>query len=226
MRPKYTHCSCPVQTFFLTTLIRCGTETHWTFSISHSAFAPGLASAERIQVPQPIWACICVFMCLCQPMSLHMAACSYQHLFLPRIVEGTWRLWQLWFLNDKLMTKSQSCILSSPTLFSFVDSSLAYTSNRIGNITSTLLRLWIQMWLTAPERVTSENSKQLSKLFCFETQAFDANSSIIIFAIFIVLDLLLFIFKVEQYLIVDNVVEENSSTIPVPWLMAGWNTQL
>lgn len=200
--------------------MRCGTETYWTFSTSHSAFPPGPASAERIEVPQPVWA-VFVCLCVCVPISLLMAACSYQHLLLPRTGEGIWRSWQLWFLNNKLVTKSQSCILSSHTLLSFVSSSLACTSNGIDSITSTLFRLWIQMWLTVPEKVTSENSKQLSKLFCFEKQAFDANSSIIIFAIFIVLDLLLFLFKVEQYLIIDDVVEENSSTILVPWTAAG-----
>lgn len=95
--------------------------------------------------------------------------------------QGIWRSWQLWSPNNNLMAKSQSCILSSHTLLSSVD-----FSDGTGNITSTSLRLWIQMWLTAPERVTSENSKQLSRLFCFEKQAFYANSSIIIFAIFIV----------------------------------------
>lgn len=157
---------------------------------------------------------VCLSVCVCVPISLHMAACSYQHLLLPRTGEGIWRSWQLWFLNNKLVTKSQSCILSSHTLLSFFNSSLAYTSNGICNITSTLLRLWIQMWLTAPERVTSENSTLQTILL--GKQAFGANSSIIIFAIFIVLDLLLFLFKVEQYLIIDNVVEENPSTILVP----------
>lgn len=169
---------------------------------------------------EPVFMCFCA--CLCSGLSPH--GCLWnQALFLSRTGEGMWRLWQLWFLNNKLVTKSQSCISSSHTPLSFAESAVAYTSDGTGTITSALgLRLRIQMWLTAPRRVTSENSKQLSRLFCFEKQAFDANSSIIVFAILIASDFLLFLFEVEQCLFTANVVEENPCTILVPRTAAGW----
>lgn len=85
---------------------------------------------------------------------LNLYFCVYVSVFLPLSTwlpvatslcsspeqEGIWRLWQPWFLNNKLMTKSQSYILSSHTLLSFVDSSAAYTPDGTENITSTLLR--------------------------------------------------------------------------------------